>query len=49
MQETLAQALGWENPLEKEMATYPSTLAWEFPWTEVPCWATVHGVTKSQT
>ena len=27
---------GWENPLEKEMATRLSTLAWEIPWTEEP-------------
>ena len=26
--------LGWEDPLEKEMATHPSILAWEIPWTE---------------
>ena len=35
-QETLAQSLGWENPLEKEMATPSSILAWEIPWTEEP-------------
>ena len=28
--------LGWEDPLEKEMATYSSTLAWRIPWTEDP-------------
>ena len=28
------QALGWEDPLEKEMATYSSILAWRIPWTE---------------
>ena len=28
--------MGWENPLEKEMATYSSILAWEIPWTEEP-------------
>ena len=28
------QSLGWEDPLEKEMATYSSILAWEIPWTE---------------
>ena len=36
MQETQVQSLGWEDPLEKEMATYPSILAWEIPWTEEP-------------
>ena len=35
-QETLAQSLGWENPLEKEMATLSSILAWEILWTEEP-------------
>ena len=35
-------------PLEKEMATYSTILAWEIPWTEGPGQATVHGVTKSQ-
>ena len=30
------QSLGQEDPLEKEMATYFNTLAWEIPWTEVP-------------
>ena len=28
--------LGWEDPLEKEMATHSSTLAWRIPWTEEP-------------
>ena len=36
MQETWAQSLGWEDPLEKEMATHSSILAWEIPWTEEP-------------
>ena len=36
MQETWAQSLGWEDPLEKEMATHSSTLAWRIPWTEEP-------------
>ena len=34
MQETLIQSLGWEDPLEKEMATHSSILDWEIPWTE---------------
>ena len=29
-------SLGWEDPLEKEMATHSSTLAWRIPWTEEP-------------
>ena len=36
MQETLVQSLGWEDPLEKEMATHSSTLAWKIPWIEEP-------------
>ena len=34
MQETWIWSLGWEDPLEKEMATHSSILAWEIPWTE---------------
>ena len=34
MQETGVQSLGWEDPLEKEMATHSSILAWRIPWTE---------------
>ena len=36
MQETRAWCLGWEDPLEMEMATHSSILAWEIPWTEEP-------------
>jgi len=36
MQETQVQSLGQEDPLEKEMATQYSILAWEIPWTEDP-------------
>ena len=36
MQETWVQSLGLEDPLEKEMATRSSILAWEIPWTEEP-------------
>ena len=45
----LVQTLGWEDPLEKEMETHSSILAWRIPWTEEPEWATVHGATKNQT
>jgi len=45
LQETWYQSLGWEDSLEKEMATHSSILACRIPWTE----ATVHEVTKSQT
>ena len=34
MQETRVRSLGWEDPLEKGVATHPSTLAWRIPWTE---------------
>ena len=34
--ETRVRPLGWEDPLEKEMATHSSTLAWKIPWTEIP-------------
>ena len=34
VQETRVQSLGWEDPLEKETATYSSNLAWRIPWTE---------------
>ena len=36
MQETQVQSLGWEDPLEKEMATHSRILAWTIPWTEEP-------------
>ena len=36
MQETRVRSLGWEDPLEKEMATHSSILAWRIPWTEDP-------------
>ena len=36
MQETQVPSLGQEDPLEKEMATHSSSLAWRIPWTEVP-------------
>ena len=36
MQETWVQFLGWEDPLEKEMAIHSSILAWRIPWTEEP-------------
>ena len=36
MRETWVQSLGQEDPLEKEMATHSSILAWKIPWTEKP-------------
>ena len=44
--ETQVRSLGWEDPLEEEMATHSSSLAWEITWTEEPGGAIVHGVTK---
>ena len=42
-QEMLVRSLGWENPLEKEMATHPSIPAWENPMERGAWWAAVHG------
>ena len=36
VQETWVRSLGWEDPLEKEMATHSSILAWKISWTEEP-------------
>ena len=36
MQETWVQSLGWEDPLEREMAIHSRTIAWKIPWTEEP-------------
>ena len=36
MRETCVRSLGWEDPLEKEMATHSSILTWRIPWTEEP-------------
>ena len=36
MRETQVQSLGWEDPLEKEMAIHSSIIAWKIPWTEEP-------------
>ena len=49
MQETWVQSLGQEDPLEKEMATHFSSLAWEIPWTEEPDGLQFMGSQKSQT
>ena len=46
MQEIRVQSLGWEDILEKEMATHSSILAWKIPWTRGAWQAIVHGVTK---
>ena len=49
IQETRVQSLGWEDPLEKGMATRSSILAWRIPMDRGSLQATVHGVAKSQT
>ena len=49
MQETWVQSLSWEDPLEEEMATYSSILAWRIPMDRRAWQAIVHGVTESQT
>ena len=49
MWETQIQSLGWEDLLEKEMATHSSVLAWKNPMDRGSWQATVHGVTKSWT
>ena len=36
MRETWVQSLGWEDPLEKEMAIHSRIIAWKIPWTEEP-------------
>ena len=36
VQETWVRSLGWEDPLEKEMATHFRTFVWKIPWTEEP-------------
>ena len=38
MRETWVRSLGWEDPLEKEMAIHSSTLAWKIPWTDGGAW-----------
>ena len=49
MQETRVWSLGWEDPLEKEMAIHSSIFAWRIPWTKGAWRATVHEVAKSWT
>ena len=50
IQETRVRSLGWEDPLEKEMATHSSILAWRIPWIEEPGGLQfIHRVAKSWT
>ena len=49
MQEIWVQPWGWEDPMEKEMATHSSILAWKIPWTQEPGGLQSMGVTKKWT
>ena len=49
MQETWVRSLGWEDPMEEGMAIHASILAWRISMDRGAWWATVHGVSKSQT
>ena len=49
MQETWVQFFGWEDPLEKEIATHSSILAWRIPWIEEPGRLQSMGLQKSDT
>ena len=49
MQDTWVQSMGWEDPLEEELATHSSILAWEMPWTEEPGGLQFTGPQKSET
>ena len=49
MQETGVRSLGWEDPLEKEIAIHSSILAWRIPWTEEPGGLQSMGSKKSWT
>ena len=49
MWETSVRSLGWEAPLEEDMATPSRILAWRIPTDRGARWAMVHGVTESQT
>ena len=49
MKVTWVESLGWEDLLEEVVATHSSILPWRIPMDRGAWWATVHGVTKSQT
>ena len=48
VQEIWVQSLSWEDPLEEGMATHSTVLIWRIP-NRGAWWATIHGITKSQT
>ena len=47
MQKTRVRSLGWEDPLEKDVATHSSIPAWRIPVDRGARWATVHGIAES--
>ena len=49
IQKMWVRSLGWEDPLEKGMATHSSILSWRIPMDRGSWWVAVHDVTKSQT
>ena len=49
MRETWVQSLGWKDPLEKELATHSSILAWKIPWTVEPGGLQSVGLQRGQT
>ena len=49
MQETWVRSLDWEDPLEEDIATHCSILAWRIPMDGGAWWDAVHGVAKKQT
>ena len=49
MRETRVRSLGWEDPLEKEMAIHSRTVAWKIPWTEEPGGLQSMGLEESDT
>ena len=48
-QEMQVRSLGWEDPLQEDMATHCSILAWRIPMDRGAWWVTVHGVAKTRT
>ena len=49
LKEMWVRSLGWEDPLEEDMAAYFSILPWRIPWTKEPGGLQVHRIARSQT